>query len=247
MNALAAEDIAPHDPKELAAFRGVEAWIFDLDNTLYPRDSNLFVQIDERIRAFVQELLDVDADEAFRIQKQFYEEHGTSLRGLMLEHDVDPDSFLSYVHDIDRSALKPDPALAGAIRRLPGRKFIFTNGSRAHAEKTAEQLGFTDHFEDIFDIVAAQLTPKPRPETYERFIKRFQVEPGRAAMFEDLSRNLLVPKEIGMRTTLVVPTGTREVFHEEWEMEGHGGAEHVDFVTDDLATFVGEIVVAIGA
>ncbi|MBZ8133813.1 pyrimidine 5'-nucleotidase [Afifella sp. IM 167] len=246
MNALAAEDVAPHRPEDLAAFGGVEAWVFDLDNTLYPRDSNLFVQIDDRIRAYVQKLLDVDADEAFRIQKGFYEEHGTSLRGLMLEHDVDPDSFLAYVHDIDRSALKPAPQLADAIRRLPGRKFIFTNGSRAHAEKTAEQLGFTDHFEDIFDIVAAQLMPKPRPETYDRFMKRFHVEPEKAAMFEDLSRNLLVPKEIGMRTTLVVPTGTREVFHEEWEMEGHQGAPHVDFVTDDLATFVEDIAAAIG-
>ncbi|WP_051630479.1 pyrimidine 5'-nucleotidase [Afifella pfennigii] len=247
MNPLTAEDVAPHRPEELTAFRGIEAWIFDLDNTLYPRDTNLFVQIDERIRSYVQELLGVDETEAHRIQKDFYEQHGTSLRGLMLEHQVDVDSFLEYVHDIDRSALKPDPALASAIERLPGRKFIFTNGSRAHALKTAEQLGFKDHFEDIFDIVAAELLPKPQRLTYERFVNRFDVFPEKAAMFEDLARNLSVPKSIGMTTVLVVPSGTREVFHAEWEMEGHDGAEHVDFVTDDLAAFVAEIADAIEA
>ncbi|MCT8268977.1 pyrimidine 5'-nucleotidase [Afifella sp. JA880] len=246
MNALAAEDIAPHAREDLSVFAEVEAWIFDLDNTLYPRDSNLFAQIDERIRSYVGNLLNVDEAEAHRIQKEFYERHGTSLRGLMLEHDVDVDSFLEFVHDIDRSALAPAPELAAAIARLPGRKFIFTNGSRAHAEQTARQLGLSDHFEDIFDIVAADLLPKPREETYRRFIERFDITPARAAMFEDLSRNLVVPKDFGMRTVLVVPSGTREVFHAEWEMEGHDGAEHVDFVTDNLAAFVSEIVTARG-
>ena len=138
---------------ELRAFRPVEAWIFDLDNTLYPRHSNLFAQIDERIQSYVQKLLDISRDDAKVIQKTFYREHGTTLRGLMVEHDIDPDDFLEFVHDIDHSPVQPDPALGTAIARLPGRKFIFTNGSRPHAEKVAARLGITEHFEDIFDIV----------------------------------------------------------------------------------------------
>jgi putative hydrolase of the HAD superfamily len=246
MNSLTAEAVAPHEKRGLTAFSTVEAWIFDLDNTLYPRSTDLFRQVDQRIRAYVGRLLKVDEAEAERIQKDFYRRHGTTLRGLMLNHEVDPDSFLEFVHDIDHSAVQPDPALGDAILRLPGKKFIFTNGSRQHAEKVAERLGFPEHFEDIFDIVAANLVPKPERETYDRFVKRFGVTPEHAAMFEDLTRNLVVPKSIGMKTVLVVPPGTREVFHGEWEYEGRDD-DHVDFVTDDLARFVAEIADAVGA
>jgi len=243
---LTVETVSPHEPRDLRAFSGTQAWIFDLDNTLYPRATNIFRQVDERIRLYVRRLLDVDEAEAEKIQKTFYKEHGTTLRGLMLNHDVDPDEFLEFVHKIDHSVVKPDPALGKALKRLPGKKYIFTNGSRRHAEKIADRLGFTDHFEDIFDIVAANLVPKPERETYERFVKRFGVAPERAAMFEDLTRNLVVPKSVGMTTVLVVPPGTREVFHGEWEYEGRDD-DHVDFVTDDLARFVAEIAGAIGA
>ncbi len=243
---LTVETVAPHRAQDLRVFAGKEAWVFDLDNTLYPRSTNIFRQVDERIRLYVRRLLDVDEAEAEKIQKSFYKAHGTTLRGLMLNHNVDPDAFLEFVHNIDHSMVKPDPALGEALKRLPGKKYIFTNGSRRHAEKIAERLGFTDHFEDIFDIVAANLVPKPERETYERFVKRFAVAPERAAMFEDLTRNLIVPKAVGMLTVLVVPAGTREVFHGEWEYEGRDD-DHVDFVTDDLARFVGEIADAIGA
>lgn len=244
--ALSVETVAPHKRPDLDIFADKEAWVFDLDNTLYPRSSNLFQQVDGRIRAYVRRLLNVDEDEADRIQKNFYRVHGTTLRGLMLTHDVDPDEFLEFVHDIDHSVVKPDPALGEALLRLPGRKYIFTNGSRQHAEKVAERLGFPTHFTDIFDIVAANLVPKPERETYDRFVSRFGVQPERAAMFDDLTRNLVVPKAVGMTTVLVVPPGTREVFHGEWEYEGRDD-DHIDFVTDDLARFVGEVADAIGA
>ncbi len=163
MNSLSVEALAPHAKRDLRVFADTDAWIFDLDNTLYPRATNIFRQVDQRIRTYVRELLNVDEAEAERIQKSFYKEHGTTLRGLMLKHDVDPDSFLEFVHDIDHSAVQPDPALGDAIQRLPGKKYIFTNGSRQHAEKIAERLGFPHHFEEIFDIVAANLVPKPEP------------------------------------------------------------------------------------
>ncbi|HMB47452.1 MAG TPA: pyrimidine 5'-nucleotidase [Afifellaceae bacterium] len=234
-----------HPPEDLAVFEKVSAWIFDLDNTLYPRHSNLFAQIDDKIRAYVRDLLKVSPEDAQDIQKNYYKTYGTTLAGLMREHDIDPDDFLEFVHDIDHSPVQPDPALGAAIARLPGRKFIFTNGSRMHAEKVAARLGVGDHFEDIFDIAAANLVPKPERDTYQRFVNRFDVLPQNAAMFEDLARNLEVPKAIGMRTVLIVPqvlgaeTG-REVLQQAWEAEGQDAA-HVDFITDDLATFVSAV------
>lgn len=235
-----------HPPEALAVFCDVEAWIFDLDNTLYPRHSNLFAQIDEKIRDYVRKALDVDHYVAQDIQKNYYRKYGTTLAGLMREHDINADEFLEFVHDIDHSPIEPDPALGAAIMQLPGRKFIFTNGSRRHAEKVAARLGVGDHFEDIFDIAAANLVPKPERETYERFVNRFDVYPQQAAMFEDLSRNLVVPKSIGMRTVLIVPKilgaeAGREVIRQDWEAEGRDD-HHVDFVTDDLASFVGAVV-----
>jgi putative hydrolase of the HAD superfamily len=148
------------------------------------------------------------------------------------------------VHDIDHSPVLPDPRLGAAIERLPGRRFIMTNGTKVHAEKVAQRLGVEDHFEDIFDIVAAGLLPKPERATYDKFLKLHGIEPKRAAMFEDLSRNLEVPADLGVRTVLVVPGGTREVFREDWELEGQEAA-HVHFVTDDLAAFLESILDAI--
>ncbi|KQT44454.1 HAD family hydrolase [Aureimonas sp. Leaf454] len=223
-----------------ADFDHVRDWIFDLDNTLYPRRSDLFSQIDRRMTAFVADLLKLPHDEARVVQKGFYRDHGTTLRGLMTVHDIDPDAFLSYVHDIDYSGLVADPALGDEIRALPGRKFIFTNGDRGHAERTARALGILDHFEDIFDIVAAGLNPKPASSTYDRFVGLHAIDPTRAAMFEDLARNLEVPKRLGMRTVLIVPAPLEEVLGDVWEHEGREG-EHIDFVTEDLATFLTRI------
>jgi putative hydrolase of the HAD superfamily len=237
---------APGDEpvRDLSLFAGVDAWIFDLDNTLYPRHTNLFAQVDQRIREYVGRLLSLDAEAAHRVQKDYYRRYGTTLRGLMEEHGIAPDDFLEYVHDIDHSPVDPDPVLAAAVARLPGRKFIFTNGSRAHAEKIAARLGFTDHFEDIFDIVRSELLPKPARATYDRFVAETGILPERAAMFEDLSRNLEAPAALGMKTVLVVPSGTREVFQDEWEMEGRD-APHVDYLTDDLGGFLGDVLEAI--
>jgi putative hydrolase of the HAD superfamily len=235
-----AADIGRTHQAKPADFAGVATWIFDLDNTLYPRRIDLFAQIDARMTAFVADFLRVPPEEARRLQKGFYREHGTTLRGLMTVHDVDPDAFLSFVHDIDYSGIPADPALGDEIRALPGRKFIFTNGDRGHAERTARALGILDHFEDIFDIVAAGLNPKPAQETYERFVAAFGIEPARAAMFEDLARNLEAPKRLGMRTVLIVPPPLEADIAEAWERQGREG-DHIDFVTDDLAEFLRRI------
>jgi len=218
-------------------FSSVETWVFDLDNTLYPHHL-LWQRIDDRIRAYVAEFLKVPADEAFRVQKDYYKRYGTTMRGLMTEHGVNPDEYLDYVHQIDHSPLEPNPALGDALEKLPGRKLILTNGTVAHASAVLKRLEIDRHFEDVFDIVAADLEPKPKAITYERFLLRHGVDPTKAAMFEDLSRNLEVPYTLGMTTVLVVPSGQREVFREDWELEGREDP-HVDHVTDDLAGFLG--------
>ena len=223
-------------------FAAVETWVFDLDNTLYPHDLNLWQQIDERIRSFVSGFLRVTHDEAFRVQKDYYRRYGTTMRGLMAEHGLNPDDFLEFVHQIDHSPLLPNPALGDAIEKLPGRKLILTNGTRKHAEAVMRRLDIDRHFEDVFDVAAADLDPKPLPQVYDRFLHKHGVDPRRAAMFEDLARNLEVPYTLGMTTVLVVPPATREVFREGWELEGRD-APHVDHVTDDLAGFLEAISV----
>jgi len=222
--------------KSTRGFSSVETWVFDLDNTLYPHHL-LWQRIDDRIRAYVAEFLKVTADEAFRVQKDYYKRYGTTMRGLMTEHGLDPDHYLDFVHQIDHSPLEPNPTLGDALEKLPGRKLILTNGTVAHANAVLKRLDIDKHFEDVFDIVAAELEPKPKAVTYERFLARHGVDPTKAAMFEDLARNLEVPHMLGMTTVLVVPSGQREVFREEWELEGRGDP-HVDHVTDDLAGFL---------
>jgi putative hydrolase of the HAD superfamily len=222
---------------QVRGFEHVETWVFDLDNTLYPHHLNLWQQVDERIRDYIAGFLRVTQAEAFRLQKDYYRRYGTSLRGLMEEHGLDPDKFLEIVHEIDYSPLTPNPALGAAISRLPGRKLILTNGTRRHAETVMRRLEIMEPFEDVFDITAAELEPKPRPSVYDRFLSRHRIDPRRAAIFEDLARNLEVPHALGMTTVLVVPGHTREVFREEWELAGRE-APHVDHVTDDLAGFL---------
>ena len=218
-------------------FDHVETWVFDLDNTLYPHHLNLWQQVDARIRDFVANWLKISPEEAFRIQKDYYKRYGTTMRGMMTEHGVHADDYLAYVHAIDHSPLLPNPAMGDAIERLPGRKLILTNGSTAHAGKVLERLGIGHHFEAVFDIIAADLEPKPAPQTYRRFLDRHGVDPARAAMFEDLARNLTVPHQLGMTTVLVVPDDSQDVVREDWELEGRDAA-HVDHVTDDLTGFL---------
>jgi len=218
-------------------FAHIDTWVFDLDNTLYPHHVNLWQQVDARIGEFIGAYLKVPAEEARRIQKDYYRRYGTSMRGMMTEHGVRADDFLAYVHQIDHSPLEPNPAMGAAIARLPGRKLVLTNGSIDHAEKVLQRLGIDAHFEAVFDIIAADLEPKPAPQTYQKFLRDHDVNPQKSAMFEDLARNLVIPHQLGMTTVLVVPDGTREVVREDWELEGRDDS-YVDHVTDDLTGFL---------
>lgn len=225
-------------PSTPGRFSHVEHWVFDLDNTLYPPACDLFQRIDEKMCDFIMRFLDLDAVEAKRVQKEFYVEHGTTLAGMMAVHGVEPAAFLAHVHDIDTSAVAPNAMLGRAIASLPGRKFVFTNGSAAHAENVIARLGIADVFDGIYDIVATGYAPKPRREAYERFIAASGIAPRRAAMFEDIPRNLEVPHVLGMTTVWVRQKD--EAGPERYQRLSHegGDAPHVHHVADDLTEFL---------
>jgi putative hydrolase of the HAD superfamily len=227
-------------PLSLAAkFAHVNAWVFDLDNTLYPFDCGLWPMIEERITLFLIQHSGLDGTSARALQRYYYHQHGTTLRGLVEEDGVSPDGFLDFVHDIDRAGLAPNPRLGEEIAKLPGRKLIFTNGSRNHALATVEQLGLSGLFEDAFDIVAAGFVPKPLDAAFDSFFRAHKVEPTRAAMFEDIAKNLVVPRARGMTTVLVRPKPGGADHRQAHDQEPAG--TQVDFVTDDLTGLLAEI------
>lgn len=226
------------EPAGPTGFDRVESWIFDLDNTLYPAHCDLFAQVSQRMGDFICQFLQVDRAEAHRIQKTYFHEYGTTMNGLMTRHAMSPQAFLDYVHEIDLAPLSPDAALDRALSGLKGAKYVFTNGSVRHAENVLGRIGIAHHFDDIFDIVAADYVPKPQPECYERFLARVAIAPDRAAMFEDIAHNLAQPHALGMVTVLVrSPEDRRGDHSNEWDGIGVG-EPHVHHVTDDLAGFL---------
>ncbi len=217
----------PRDRAEDKIAHPVTHWVFDLDNTLYPAHNRLFQQVDRRMGEYVAGLLDLDFDDARRLQKHYFRTFGTTICGLMKEHQADPTAFFDYVHDIDLTVLDPDPLLDRALGRLKGDKTIFTNANRGHAENVVERLGIARHFDGIFDILDAGYVPKPAPDTYDRFIARHNVTPGNAVLFEDTAANLKPAAAMGMTTVLIVPG--------EDGVANDTVADHIDHVTDDLA------------
>ena len=230
-------DSLAHDPRRLGLGH-VRSWVFDLDNTLYPASSSLFPQIDVRMRQFIAQRLGLPLDEAFVLQKRYYREFGTTLRGLMLVHGLEPEDFLDYVHDIDHTVLDVAPALDAALASLPGRRLIFTNGSERHAVSVMERLGIASRFDGIFDIKAADFIPKPQPECYLAMLKRFGVDAAGAAMVEDIHRNLKPACDIGMTTVWV-----RQDNHPDHKVVSHDDDDlsHVHHVTDDLVAWLEHI------
>ena len=211
----------------------VEAWIFDLDNTLYPASCNLFAQVDARMGAFIQDLLSLGPGEAREVQKRYFREHGTTLRGLMDHHQVDPEAFLAYVHDIDFSVIPEAPGLEAALARLAGRKLVFTNATVPYAEQVLARLGIAHHIEAIFDIVAAGYRPKPEPASYHQLIGEHGIDPRRAVLVEDIARNLAPAAALGM-TTVWVPNPS------DWSHNGAGDG-HVHHVVEDLAAWLADL------
>jgi putative hydrolase of the HAD superfamily len=226
---------APAAPaRRVADFAAIDTWVFDLDNTLYPASCNLFDQIHRRMGEFIAELLGVDLEEAKRLQKIYFREHGTTLRGLMTVHGIDPAAFLDHVHRIDLSPVPRDAALAAALAALPGRKLVFTNGTVRHAENILSHLGIAGHFAGIFDIAACGYVPKPDPAGYAELVRRHAIDPRRAVMIEDMAKNLAPAAALGMTTVWL--RGTID-----WAREG-AEADYVHHVAEALTPFLAELV-----
>lgn len=228
-------------PPDRGSLARVRDWVFDLDNTLYPRDSRLFDQVDVRMGAFLSEQFNLDRVAAREMQKRYFHQYGTTLRGLLLHHpEVDPHRYLDYVHELDLTVIPPAPALDAALKALPGRKLVFTNGSLRHAENVLARLGIAHHFADIFDVAAAEFVCKPDPDCYQRMMRTHGVTPTQAALFEDTLVNLPPAAALGMATVLVTPLENPEAAVPTPSVEGP-----VHYVTDDLTGWLTETAEAL--
>ena len=229
---------SPTLPGKSADIAHVRDWIFDLDNTLYHADNGVFAQIDGRMTSFVAQLLSLDRDSARAVQKQLYRDHGTTLAGLIAVHRIDPEPYLTFVHDLDLSDLHPDPAMNEALARLEGRRFIFTNGCRNHAARILERLGMGDLFDQIWDIRTIGFIPKPGRPAYEAVVTQPRLAPAQSAMFDDIARNLVVPHEMGMTTVWLN-------CQSDWSRQGPdfpvASAAHIDHEIRDLSEFLNNI------
>ena len=204
----------------------VTSWVFDMDDTLYPREQGVMRLVQERINLFLMEAVGLPGPEARVLQKQFLNEYGTTLAGLMANYQVDPARFLHEVHDVPLDGLEPSPDLAVALAALPGRKFVLTNAARGHAERVLDRVGVADRFDGVFAIEDMDLTPKPAPATFRRFLAAFDVDPQTSVFFEDTPRNLAPAKALGMTTVLV------------GDGHGHEIGDWIDARTPDLLDFL---------
>ena len=220
----------------------IKTWIFDLDNTLYPPEENIFSQIDKKMTTFIAENLKISHEEAFNIQKQNFIDHGTTLAGFMNTGNskINPDKFLEYVHDINLNSLKEDNKLRKILLMLPGKKYIFTNGTKKHAENVLKKLNLENIFQSIFGIKEANYLPKPNIETYNLFLKINNIDPKTSIMFEDMGRNLIPAKELGMTTVLLerkLPdknnSEQKEKYKDLWN-----DVYDADYVIDDIVKFL---------
>lgn len=218
----------------LSSLSHVDCWIFDLDNSLYPASCNLFDLIDQKMGEYIQKLLGCDAVEARQVQKGYFRDHGTTLAGLMSANGVDPHEFLDFVHDIDLARITADPVVVAAIDRLPGRKFVFTNGDEAYASRVLEKLGLANAFNGMHDIHAMDYVPKPDPRAYSGMCQRLNIDPATALFVEDMARNLKPAKALGM-TTVWVDNGSEQASH---------GADlsFIDYRTTDIGHWLTEIL-----
>ena len=216
--------------KDLA---NINFWLFDLDNTLYDGATKVFDQVDKKMSKFISKKLNVSIDEARKIQKNYFQEYNTTLNGMIKNHKIDADEFLEFVHDVDLSFLDKDKELEDEIKKLDGKKIIFTNGSRAHALNVTKRIGIDELFDGIFDIRDCEFIPKPSKEPYKKLVECYKIEPQYCIFFEDIARNLRPAHELGMKTVWIKN-------NEPWAAK-YSNSDFINYKTDNLAKFLKEI------
>ena len=211
----------------------IKYWIFDLDNTLYSGDTKVFDQVDKKMSKFISDKLKVSIEEAKKIQKNYFHEYNTTLNGMIKNHKIDADEFLEFVHDVNLDFLKADKPLEQEITNLNGKKFIFTNGSKAHAANVTKRIGIEKLFDGVFDIVESDFIPKPSIEPYKKIIEKYKIEPQYSIFIEDIARNLKPAHELGMKTVWIKND-------EPWAAK-FSDSDFINYKTDNLAKFLKEI------
>ena len=213
--------------------KNIKFWLFDLDNTLYSGATKVFDQVDKKMTEYISSKLNTSKVEARKIQKNYFTEYNTTLNGMIKNHKIDANEFLDFVHDIDLSFLKKDEILDEQIKKIDGKKIIFTNGSKAHAKNVTKKLGIERHFDDIFDIVSADFIPKPSLITYKKIIEKYKIEPQYSIFIEDIARNLKPAFELGMKTVWIIN-------NEPWAAK-YSDSNFINYKVKKLANFLKEI------
>ena len=211
----------------------IKYWIFDLDNTLYSGKTKVFEQVDKKMSKYISNKLNVTIEEAKKIQKNYFYEYNTTLNGMIKNHKIDASEFLEFVHDIDIDFLKKDIKLNEELKKLTGKKIIFTNGSRKHAINVTSRIGIEQHFDDVFDIVDSEFMPKPAMEPYKKLVEKHKIDPKLCVFVEDIARNLKPAYEMGMKTVWIEND-------EPWASK-FSDSDFVNYRTNDLSEFLRKI------
>ena len=217
----------------MKAFNSIKYWIFDLDNTLYSGQTEVFAQVDKKMSKYISDKLNIDLTKAKKIQKDYFYKYSTTLNGMIKNHKINPEEFLEFVHDVDISFLQKDHKLAEEIKKLKGKKIIFTNGSRKHAINVTKKIGIDKLFDDIFDIVNADYIPKPSIEAYKKLVEEHKIDPKLSVLVEDIARNLKPAYEMGMKTIWIEND-------EPWAKK-FSDSQFIDYRTNDLSDFLKKI------
>jgi len=214
-------------------FQSIKCWIFDLDNTLYSGETKVFEQVNKKMSKYISNKLNVSIDEAKKIQKNYFHKYNTTLNGMIKNHKIDANEFLEYVHDVDIDFLKKDIKLGEELKKLSGKKIIFTNGSRKHAINVTRRIGIDQYFDDIFDIIDSEFVPKPLIEPYTKLIEKHKIDPNLCVFMEDIARNLKPAYEMGMKTVWIEN-------NEPWAKKFSDG-DFINFKTNNLSEFLKKI------
>ncbi len=217
-------------------FKKYDTWLFDLDNTLYSAETGIFDQVDQLMGQFISKYLNLEMSEAKKLQKEYFKEHGTTLKGLMDNHNIDPELFLNEVHKLDYSIIKPDILLKNALENLTGRKIIFTNANRSHVDNVLNQLNINNIFDSVYDITDADYCPKPDTGTYKSLIKKYNIDSEKTIMFDDIARNLVPASKLGFTTVWI------DIGKENYSDDIKNSKKYLNYETTSLPLWLNSII-----